>query len=315
MAETTWYRMKDGSGRLYALAEKDGRHTLYFPDVDGHELYAPNGGVRRDPSHIPVRLWRDDVTDPARFKIKRHELVLHPQVPAVTPPGVYVPRVYRGPEHPPADVGALGASVVVARGLLTRMRAIFHVVEPARVQAGVFGHELRQLLILACNEVESAWQAVLEHNEYSSKSRWTTDDYVQLLEPLKLAEYTLELTLYPSYGDVRPFLAWTRIGGATKSLPWYAAYNLTKHNRERALCVASLDHVISAIAAAVIMIEAQFGPEPSGSELLPDDFTVQRRPTWVEDATIRPLLEPDEPEMAEWPHEWRAQTLFGGTKR
>jgi hypothetical protein len=288
------------------MAEKAGRRTLYFPDEDSHELRSANGGIASDPNGIPARYWRWDVTDHARF---RHELVLHPEVASETRPGWYVPRVYRGIETPPhVDIEAFRASIVVARGLLRRLRAIFDVVEPRRAQASVFGHEIRQLVILACTEVESGWSAVLKANGYA-KERCTTGDYVLLKEPMKLEGYALGLTLYPEYGEIRPFEGWDP-ECATQSLKWYDGYNGTKHDREALLSKATVEFAIAAIAAVIVMVEAQFGPSPTGQPALPDDFHVVQRPDWLADAYIRPLLEPDEPDGAEWPYEWTPRPLF-----
>jgi hypothetical protein len=201
--------------------------------------------------------------------------------------------------------------VDLARGLLARLRSIFSVVEPTRAQVGVYGRELRQLLILACNEVESGWRAVLKANG-STEDRFRTEDYVRLSEPLKLETYVLHLTLYPGYGEISPFAGWTA-GRATQSIPWYDAYNSTKHNREGALDAASLQHVVISVAAALVMIEAQFGPDPMGrAAVTPDDFTFVRRPEWLADAYVRPLLHPDDPPTLGWPHEWVPQALFAG---
>lgn len=90
--------------------------------------------------------------------------------------------------------------------------------------------------MLACTEVESAWKGVLVANEYSSlkNDRFSTNDYCRLNTALKLDEWELGLTMFSSYGTIAPFRGW-EASRPTQSLPWYEAYNETKHDRETSL--------------------------------------------------------------------------------
>jgi len=64
----------------------------------------------------------------------------------------------------------------------------------------------------------------------------------------------------PGLGQFSPFDQWDQLK-ATKSLPWYNAYNAVKHHREERFNFASLGHLIDAAAALHILQSAQFGPE------------------------------------------------------
>jgi hypothetical protein len=186
--------------------------------------------------------------------------------------------------------------------------SIFQVVEPTHTHDSVFGHELRQLLILACTEVESSWRAVLSANAYPPGSgRWSTNDYVKLLRPMRLDKYVVTLASHPGYGEIAPFYGWLTTD-PTHSLGWYDAYNLTKHNREEELHRATLRAVIEAMAAVHVMTVAQFGfDEVERAHFHPDEFNFERSPRWTADAYIRPLLPPDrsligdDGHPAEWP--------------
>jgi hypothetical protein len=210
---------------------------------------------------------------------------------------------------------AYTGTVRIARSLFARLRDIFQVIEPCHEHDAVYGHELRQLLILACTEVESSWQAILKANGYpdTTKSgkprRWTTKDYVKLLEPMRLHSYRLSLAAHPSYGDIWPFQGW-EADNATGSLPWYDAYNKTKHNREIELKRATLRDVIVALAAVHVMTVAQFGfGEVAMGQFHADAFNFLGSPRWWVDSYVRPLLLPDVPltqggHDTEWPQEW-----------
>lgn len=90
----------------------------------------------------------------------------------------YYPRIFRpGGDYLPsselAETNATGIEV-----LIDRMRQVFKVIEPDAANVQAYGHEIRNLLLLACMEVEAEWAAVLRANSYAC-SRMTTKDYVK----------------------------------------------------------------------------------------------------------------------------------------
>ncbi|MET3762212.1 hypothetical protein [Sphingomonas sp. UYEF23] len=62
--------------------------------------------------------------------------------------------------------------------LIANLRAIIRVVQPTPATLLVYGHEIRNLLILAATEVEMHWRGILHANGKSAKV--TTNDYVKL---------------------------------------------------------------------------------------------------------------------------------------
>jgi len=145
------------------------------------------------------------------------------------------------------------------------LERIFRVIEPVPANSSAFGHASRLLLMQAATEVESAWKAVLRANG-NATDRLTTRDYVRLLDPMRLDAYEVRLIGFPDWPALRPFRGWDR-ASPTKSLPWYEGYNETKHDRETNLRHATLKSVVSAMAAALIMLRAQFGPVSMGDVL------------------------------------------------
>jgi hypothetical protein len=120
-------------------------------------------------------------------------------------PGEYYPRVWRGQYGPPPSqvcAEEWADSVAGARVLFAEMRAAFRYVEPHPRNMGAFGHELRQLLILACTELEGAWKGIL------GGAGSNTADYVRLVKPLRLDEWELALPLHPKLPPFRPFAGW-----------------------------------------------------------------------------------------------------------
>ncbi|MEQ8924340.1 MAG: hypothetical protein RLO81_00930 [Fulvivirga sp.] len=190
-------------------------------------------------------------------------------------PGCYYPRMWRG-SYFNLNADDLGGSRdVVSKSklavelLFERLLDVFKYVEPQKSNLDVFGFKIRELLLLSCMEVESSFKAILRAHSYSKEAdRLSTKDYIKLLNPLKLDHYKIQLIHYPEIEVVSPFSLWDK-KKESKSLPWYNAYNMTKHNREEHLCYAKLSFAIESVCAAVILLCAQFGPR-----VIPQEFHI-----------------------------------------
>ena len=176
------------------------------------------------------------------------------------------PPNYLSPESLISNPESYTQSLVVIELLIKKMNELFLTIEPTEKNIHVFGLKIRELLLLACMEVEASWKGVLKEHEYiknskNSEQHWNTTDYIKLLEPMCLANYTLALRSYPNFPRFRPFSCWSQKPkfGPTKSLYWYNAYNNTKHDREASLNEATLLHAIHSVGAVVVMFCAQFG--------------------------------------------------------
>jgi hypothetical protein len=144
--------------------------------------------------------------------------------------------------------------------LIARLDEILNFIEPAEETLDTYGHKARELLILACTEVENTWKACIRESAagLSPDQRLTTNDYVKLLPKLYLAEYEISMPRYDTLSPMRPFKTWD-INRPTKSLPWYDAYNLTKHDRTANFNVATVRHCLNAVAANVALFTARYG--------------------------------------------------------
>ena len=207
--------------------------------------------------------------------------------------GEYYPRIRRtasvvesiGEPLPRVEdtnyLGTFVTSLEQIEGLFEDLLSIFRVVHPAKGNLEAFGGAIRDIIILACTEVEAQWKGVLEaHNVQPVKGGFfTTRDYVKLLPVMKLNEYELKLNRYPWLPPTGPFIGWNP-HDSTKSLPWYDAYNKVKHDRESEFVNATLRHAIEAVAACVVMLAAQFGLEALKRHDLKQLFEFVRRPEW-----------------------------------
>jgi hypothetical protein len=194
--------------------------------------------------------------------------------------GTYYPRVWRGSAatevigqaSPPADDLAVFASLEQLDVLTSELDALFRVCAPDVNTHHVYGTRIRQLLALACMEVEAQWSAILKANNAVLPQRPSTNDYVKLLVPLRLRDFEIKLRKHPTYPAQRPFGNWNATS-PTATLPWYDAYNKTKHDRESHFTSATLEHVIASVCAVAVMACAQFGPHAL--------FGLSARPTLV----------------------------------
>lgn len=143
--------------------------------------------------------------------------------------------------------------------LLDDLSEVFKVVAPYKENLSCFGNKIRNIIILACTEIDSMMKGILEKSNIKPRlSFYTTKDYIKLNIPLQLNEYTLSFFRFEELGDFKPFLKWDS-KNPTSSLLWYHDYNNIKHDRESNFRKASLENAIdSTMALAAIMI-SQFG--------------------------------------------------------
>lgn len=215
-------------------------------------------------------------------------------------PGGYYPRSIRDKIHlngvihsqPINEIETLN-EIRSLSSIATGLMKAFDYVEPESANLNTYGNKLRELLILACTEVEYLWIKYLQANSYPTQNSYATRDYVKCLPHLKLDDYEVQLTLFPSLGSFRPFLGWNS-QQPTQSIGWYHAYNSVKHNRGANMSMATLEAVINSIAAISILLKAQHGPIDFGSIIdMPnlDIFKTIKEPTWAINEISMPLLD------------------------
>lgn len=210
--------------------------------------------------------------------------------PMVLRPGQYYPRMARptdvrpddSPGHYPAlrDMGSEVAHLQRQLSDLTqRLDRACRIVYPAPDTLKVYGDELRELLILACTEVEASWRAILRANGVA-EDRPNTRHYVALQDAMRLGEYAVTFPTFPRLQAFRPFAGWGASEAPTKDLPWYDAYNAVKHSREENFTRATLEQVFTAVAACAVMLCGQFGRGALRHGLLEEFLHLEATPRW-----------------------------------
>ncbi len=210
-------------------------------------------------------------------------------------PGQYYPRIARPHDQHPNDMpmpqsGAwpeADETFDAARHVSTlvdELDGILNTVEPAVDNFAAFGNRIRNLLILTCTECENQMRAVLRENGLAgggpTKDRYTTNHFVKLQKPMRLAEYGISFAEVPWLGVMRPIHLWKE-AEPTKTIDRYERYNASKHDRSASISKANLLSVFQALSALWILLTAQYGPSGwrirSGSERV---FECVEAPRW-----------------------------------
>jgi hypothetical protein len=282
------YRVVDPKGLILGLYESDGTRFRDFTTPCDWIPLEPDepilAGIGR------YLKWESAETNPL-------ELELCP-----TSFGEYYPRMYRpvrgyGQEtasRNEEDTVRLIAGLGQLVTLVEQLSRLFRVIVPDKRNLKVYGHEIRNVILLACTEVEAQWRGVLSANHYGKpKGHFTRKDYVKISAPLKLSDYQVALPLYPQLRPLAPFATWND-QRSRKSLLWYDAYNAVKHDRENKFSQAKLQYAIDAVVACAVMLKAQYGGIPAWHGHLGNFFRFIHEPTWSEREKYLP------PRDAEW---------------
>jgi hypothetical protein len=176
--------------------------------------------------------------------------------------------------------------------LIGRAKSICNTVYPSPENFKTYGHEIRNLLLLACTEVETQMKGILLVNNYKKGDKpFNTNDYVKLKKVLKLEKYTVSLPYYPELGEISPFKDWDS-KSSTKSLVWYDNYNAVKHDNENEFNKGDLISSINAISAIYILLLSQYGNTvPFWRDLTGNFFQIVNIPSWEFDEWYIPPFE------------------------
>jgi hypothetical protein len=209
-----------------------------------------------------------EIIDARLDDIKRPDDKITDEIKFIGEPGKYFPRIYRPglrqsgfheSEIQTINLPALTQAIATTKILLNNLLSLFETVNPDKANFSTYGIKIRNIIFLACTEVESSLSSVLRANGYTTERTWTTKDYIKLLKPMYLNDFKISYLLHPDLNSITPFINWNS-EAPTTSLNWYKAYNETKHNREENLEKATLENAIQSVSAAIILLYAQFGP-------------------------------------------------------
>ncbi len=135
------------------------------------------------------------------------------------------------------------------------LQLLFDYIEPSDINLDCYSYRTHELLLRACVEVEANCKAILFENGYSKDGDMCMSDYKKINPTHHLSSYEVKVPNWHGENNVRrPFAAWQQ----RASLPWYKAYNSTKHNRHDCFQMATFENMIDAICGVLVLLSAQF---------------------------------------------------------
>lgn len=160
------------------------------------------------------------------------------------------PDFAKSPEH------YVRAFLLVQKDLLE----LFDYIEPADANLSCHSFRTHELLLRACVEVEANCKAILAENGYTKSGDLNMTDYKKLNRTHRLSSYEVRIpTWYGNSAVRKPFAAWAVPPlQPLPSLPWYDAYNQTKHNRHDAFALATFENMLDSVCGLLVVLSAQF---------------------------------------------------------
>lgn len=146
--------------------------------------------------------------------------------------------------------------------LVQKLQEILLYVEPTNEGLSSYSHKTRELLLLASTEVENCLRQYISD---CNSDRAKTNDYVNILDKVDLKKYKITFNGYSEVFSCKPFGLWKK-EQPTQSIAWYEAYNKTKHNKDKYFNLATLENVLYAVAACVVMFCIRYSPQAIYSE-------------------------------------------------
>ena len=264
MLQSYAFRNRDG---LLGIFQKEDDTVHLYVDSQFYKYYCGNWKewTQQATSDYDQRFAGGDVSKPTEKSIGYYLLRFCESINIdvldlveVENPGLFFSRISRGNFQFNYVGDSYYQEIRAYQAIQDSLDSLLYVVEPSVTNFESYGHKIRELLILACTEVEYLLLRLLIENGYPQKKTYNTTDYIQCLPILKLNEYKVVLGQYPNLKIFQPFENWNN-QSPTQTLEWYDAYNSVKHNRGGSLKNANFKNLLDAIAAIHILLEAQYG--------------------------------------------------------
>lgn len=145
------------------------------------------------------------------------------------------------------------------------LRSIFEYLEPSDECRTAYSYRIHAMLMRTCIEVEANFKAILEENTFTPPSRRSLNmtDYRKVDVTHHLSSYEVMLPIWNGTPPIlKPFEQWKSARGLPNpgglSLPWYQAYNASKHDRQDEFKKASFENLVTAVAGLLVLVSSQF---------------------------------------------------------
>jgi hypothetical protein len=152
-----------------------------------------------------------------------------------------------------------------------------------------YSYRIHALLMRTCIEVEANFKAILAENTFTKPQKSLNIRHYRRIDATHhLSSYEVVLPIWNGTPPVlKPFGPWKAYRGqplplntdgnpddSVVSVPWYQAYNASKHDRHHEFKQANFGNLVTAVAGLLVLLSAQFRREEFGAgqvELADDD--------------------------------------------
>lgn len=140
--------------------------------------------------------------------------------------------------------------------LQKEMEELFLYVAPADKNLKTYSYHIHELLIRICIEIEANFKAIIAENHYSKQEKdLTIKDFWKINTSHRLSNYKVKMPTWEGKNNVfEPFEGWN----TSTNLPWYRAYNRSKHNRDKYFSEANFKNLMDAFCGLFVVLTAQF---------------------------------------------------------
>ena len=145
------------------------------------------------------------------------------------------------------------------------LQSIFEYLEPSDECRMAYSYRIHALFMRACIEIEANFKAILTENAFTPPTNRSLNmrDYRKVDATHHLSSYEVMLPIWNGENKLlKPFEPWKPGRGGPYnpglSLPWYQAYNASKHDRHNEFKKANLENLVMAVAGLLILVTSQF---------------------------------------------------------
>ena len=144
---------------------------------------------------------------------------------------------------------------------------LFQFVEPSDTNLIAYSYRMHELLMRTCIEIEANFKAILKENIFNPtdrngdpipEQRWNIGHYRKVNKTHHLSAYRVHIPIWEGTNSVyQPFKQWA----TSTDLPWYQAYNKSKHDRRTAFKEANFENLLNSVGGLLVLLSSQFRTE------------------------------------------------------
>lgn len=161
--------------------------------------------------------------------------------------------------------------------IISDFQIILNFIEPSDENLKTFSHRIFELLLRTATSFEAVSKRILIHDGYRTRpEKMNIKDYFTLNKAYKLSKYDLTIDSWRSGVKILdPYKPWQN--DTYSRLPWYTAYNNSKHDRHQNFKEANLENLLNAIGGLFILLYSQFGSDVFNNYQENTDYDIDDR--------------------------------------